>query len=260
MKKAKIGLIGILKEEMKQDFWGTMEKLANIGYQGIEGVGAQFMEGNVAENVKKLHALGLKVLTYSANKEQLQNDLGNIIHKAHMLETNRISVWWGPCTTKEELLKDAQTYNEVGKKLAAEGIKLCYHNHEHEFINTFNGLYGLDILAAYTDPNYVYFELDIAWITFGGADPVEVLGRYKNRVPAIHVKDLYSLSQRGLFTAVGTGVIKVKESVQTAIDQGVEWIVIEQDELRNLTELETVTAAYLNMKEAGLIYTAADTV
>ena len=37
MQKAKIGLIGIVNEESKQDLWGTMERVAAIGYQGIEG-------------------------------------------------------------------------------------------------------------------------------------------------------------------------------------------------------------------------------
>jgi hypothetical protein len=41
--------------------------------------------------------------------------------------------------------------------------------------------------------------------------------------------------------------------VRTAIDTGVEWIVVEQDRLRNLSALETITVSYLNLKEAGLV-------
>lgn len=252
MTKAKIGLIGLVNEEAKQDFWGTMEKVAAIGYQGIEGA-ARLLEGDIDANLKRFYALGLTVLTVSASREQLRDNLDKVISDAKALQASRVSVWWGPVESKEELLRDAELYNAAGARLAAEGIKLCYHNHEHEFQKTFNGVYALDLLAEYTDPRYLFFEPDIAWVTFGGEDPVKLLKKYAGRVPAIHVKDLSCLNEKGHFTAVGTGKVKVKEAVQTAIDTGVEWVVVEQDKLRNLTAFETITLSYLYLKEAGLV-------
>jgi sugar phosphate isomerase/epimerase len=73
------------------------------------------------------------------------------------------------------------------------------------------------------------------------------------RVPAIHVKDLYGLDTRGEFTAVGTGVVPLRESLLAATETGVEWVVVEQDTLRNLTPMETIIVSYLNLKEMGLI-------
>ncbi len=137
-------------------------------------------------------------------------------------------------------------------RLAAEGITLCYHNHEHEFQTVFSGIYALDILAEHTDPAALSFELDIAWITFGGEDPVKVLTRYAGRVPAIHVKDLSRLDERGHFTAVGTAVVPVRASVETAIKLGIEWVVVEQDTLRHLTGMETAAVSIMNLKEMGL--------
>jgi len=161
-------------------------------------------------------------------------------------------MWWGPCETKEQVLRDAELYNSAGARLASEGITLCYHNHEHEFQTVFNGVYALDVLAEHTDPAALSFELDIAWITFGGEDPVRILKRYAGRVPAIHVKDLSRLDERGHFTAVGTGVVPVMASVETALEVGIEWVVIEQDTLRNLTALETAAVSILNLREMGL--------
>jgi sugar phosphate isomerase/epimerase len=252
MTKAKIGFIGLIKEETNSDFWGAMQKVAEIGYQGVEGA-VQLLEGDVKANVRRFHELGLQVITYSAKRDELRDRLDTIIANAHALKAPHVSVWWGPCNSKEELLRDAELYNEAGRRLAAEGLKLCYHNHEHEFKTAFNGVYALDILAEYTDPQCLYFELDVAWATFGGADPVPLLHRMAGRIPAIHVKDLYALSERGQFTAVGTGVVKVKESVVAAIETGVDWVVVEQDRLRNLTTWETLTVSYLNLKEAGLV-------
>jgi len=252
MAKAKIGLIGIVGEEANQDFWGTMRRVAEIGYRGIEAPGG-LMDGDVAENLKRFHGLGLEVLTVSASREGLRDDLPQIVAEAKALQSPRATVWWAPCDTREAVLSDANLYNEVGAKLAEEGITLCYHHHEHEFRNVFNGVCAFDVLADHTDPRALAFEMDIAWITFGGADPVSTLRRLAGRVPAVHVKDLYGLGERGQFTAVGTGVVNVRDSVQAAIEAGAEWVVIEQDELRHLTAFETITGSYLNPKEAGLV-------
>lgn len=252
MAKAKIGLIGLVGVEAKEDFWETMRRVAEIGYQGIEGAG-QLLQGDVAANLKRFHELGLQVLATSASRERLRDGLDQIIAEAKAFRSPRVSVWWGPCESREQLLRDAELYNAAGARLAAEGIELCYHNHEHEFRTTFNGIYALDLLAEHTDPQAVWFELDIAWVTFGGEDPAKVLRRMAGRVPAIHVKDLWGLEERGRFTAVSTGVVKVREAVQAAIETGVEWIVVEQDQLRNLTAFETITVSYLNLKEAGLV-------
>ncbi len=247
-----IGLIGIVGEDAKRDYWGTLRRVAEIGYRGIEG-GEELLQGNVSENIKRFHDLGLQVLTVSASREGLANDLPQIIANAHALQSPRATVWWGTCETRDAVLRDADLYNRAGATLASEGITLCYHHHEHEFRTAFEGVCALDVLAEHTDPAALAFELDIAWIAYGGENPAAVVRRMAGRVPAVHVKDLYGLSARGQFTAVGTGVVPVREAVQAARETGVEWIVVEQDTLRNLSALETITVSYLNLKEMGLL-------
>lgn len=251
--KLKLGLIGIVGEETKRDFWGTMQRVAEIGYQGIEGAEA-LLQGDVEANVERFHALGLQVLTASASREQLRDDLDGVIRRAKQLRTNRVSVWWAPCDSADAVLADAKLYNEAGARLAAEGIKLCYHNHDHEFRNVFDGVTAMDLLAEHTDPQSVYFEIDIAWVTHAGHKPAEVLRKLAGRVPAIHVKDLHGLEgQEHIFTAVGTGIVNLRESIEAAAESGVEWMVVEQDRLRHLTAFETVLVSYLNLKEQGLV-------
>ena len=138
-------------------------------------------------------------------------------------------MWWGPCESKDELLRDAELYNRAGPRMAAEGIKLCYHNHAHEFKTAWNGVCAMDILAEYTDPKAVYFEMDIAWITMGGVDPVHVLNKMAGRVPAIHVKDVLTAEEPDQWTAVGTGIVRIAPSILKAREIGVEWMVVEQD-------------------------------
>ncbi|WP_424767885.1 sugar phosphate isomerase/epimerase family protein [Paenibacillus sp. sgz302251] len=254
MSRPKLGLIGIVHEEAKQDFWGTMQRVAEIGYEGIEG-GDELLKGDIKANVARFHELGLQVATHSVNKEQLRNDkeLDKVIREALSLQTRDVTFWWDVADTREQLLRDAELYNAAGARFTAEGLRFCYHNHAHEFQKTFNGVYSLDILAEHTDPQNLYFRLDVAWITIGGADPAHILQKMAGRVPAIHLKDIYGTDEIGKWTAVGTGVVKIKESIDAAKEIGVEWMTVEQDQLRNLTGIETATVSYLNLKEKGLL-------
>lgn len=254
MSRPRLGLIGIVNEEAKQDFWGAMQRVAEIGYEGIEG-GAELLKGDVKANVARFHGLGLQVATHSVNKEQLRDEkeLDKVINEAHALQTKDVTFWWDVVDTREQLLRDAELYNAAGARFAAEGLRFCYHNHAHEFQRTFNGVYSLDILAEHTDPKNLYFRLDVAWITIGGADPAHILHKMEGRVPAIHLKDIYGTDEIGKWTAVGTGVVKIKESIDAAKEIGVEWMTVEQDQLRNLTGIETATVSYLNLKEKGLL-------
>lgn len=253
MTRPKLGLIGIVHEEAKADFWGTMQRVAEIGYEGIEG-GSELLKGDVKENVARFHSLGLQVATHSVNKEQLRDPaaLDQVIQEAQALQTKDVTFWWDVVDTREQLLADAELYEAAGARFRAEGLRFCYHNHAHEFQRTFNGLYSLDILAEHTDPQHVYFRLDVAWITLGGADPAHILRKMAGRVPAIHLKDVYG-PEAGQWTAVGTGIVKIQESIEAASEIGVEWMTVEQDQLRNLTGLETATVSYLNLKEKGLL-------
>ncbi|QHT59649.1 sugar phosphate isomerase/epimerase [Paenibacillus lycopersici] len=254
MSRPKLGLIGIVNEESKQDFWGTMQRIAEIGYEGIEGSG-ELLNGDVKANVARFRELGLQVATHSVNKEQLRDPkaLDRVIGEALALQTKDVTFWWDVVDTREQLLRDAELYNAAGARMKAEGLRFCYHNHAHEFERAFNGVYSLDILAEHTDPAHLYFRLDVAWITLGGADPAHILRKMAGRVPAIHLKDVYGTDEVGKWTAVGTGVVNIQASIEAAREIGVEWMTVEQDQLRNLTGIETATVSYLNLKEQGLL-------
>lgn len=255
MTRPKLGLIGIVREEYKEDYWGTLQRVAEIGYEGIEAPAA-LLEGDVKANVERFHALGLKAATHSISKNQLADDdeVERIIREAHALQTKDVTLWWALADSREQLLKDAELYQRTGKRFAAEGLRLCYHNHAHEFQKVYNGLYALDILAEHTDPKALYFRMDVAWIALGGANPAHILRKMAGRIPAIHIKDVYGIDEIGKWTAVGTGVVDIAGSIEAAKEiGGVEWMTVEQDQLRHLTGLETALVSYLNLKEKGLL-------
>ncbi len=250
--KTQLGLIGIVDEESKADFWGTMQKVAAMGYRGIEG-GEALLKGDASENVRRFHDLGLQVLTISAGRDNLLDQADDIVRRAQALQTKRATIWWAPCDSRESTLRDAELFNTAGARMAKEGITLCYHHHEQELRNVFDGVRALDLLLANTAPENVQFVLDIAWAAFGGENPVRLIGQMKGRIASLHLKDLSRLDERNHFTALGTGVVDVQGSVKAANEANVLWMVVEQDKLRNLDAMETVLLSALYLREAGLV-------
>lgn len=246
----KIGIIGIVGEELKKDYWGTCAKLADIGYKAVEG-GAPPPGADPATSAARLRELGLRYLSVNSGREALEHDTDLLLDRAAQLGASYLMVYWGPAESKAQVLADAALYNRVGARCAARGVRLCYHNHEHEFRTLFEGRRVFDLYLENTDAASVFFELDIAWATFGGANPAEILRAHAGRIPVIHVKDLRDLGERGKFTAVGTGLVDTRGALQAALETGVEWAVVEQDKLHNLTAFETAATALYNLRELG---------
>jgi sugar phosphate isomerase/epimerase len=108
---------------------------------------------------------------------------------------------------------------------AALGLELGFHNHDAEVRDLGNGRTALDELLELS----VFLELDLGWAWWAGIDPVELLERTRGRVPLVHVKDFRERGERS-FCPVGDGNVDFERILPVAIAQGVEWLLVEQDE------------------------------
>jgi len=257
----KAGLIGIVRDEMKEDFWGTLERVAALGYEGIEfGAGTLEQAGvPLAEMKARFADLGLTPIAHHATKYSLAETGDAVYDACQALDCKILVLSWGPCDSREQLLEDAELYNRIGERSKAAGIQLTYHNHDHEF-QRFDGETGFDILLGNTEPDLLHAHIDVAWVTFGGVDPVEVIRRYAGRCPALHMKDFVGLEpgcdqaqgdrQAARFTEVGTGIVDLPGIVAAARESGVEWLTVEQDRPRDLPPMESIAASLANLRAA----------
>jgi sugar phosphate isomerase/epimerase len=95
----------------------------------------------------------------------------------------------------------AANYNAIGQAAAARGVKFYLHNHQTEFapIADQPTTRVYDVLLRETDPNLVFFEMDIYWAyvgqylfskqPFGTFEPLDYVTRQPARFPLFHVKD-----------------------------------------------------------------------
>jgi len=74
--------------------------------------------------------------------------------------------------------------------LAGSGIRLGYHNHDWELKTREGGRTALDLIFAGAGDDPLDWQVDVAWLVRGGADPLVLLRRHGARVSSAHAKDL----------------------------------------------------------------------
>ena len=98
----------------------------------------------------------------------------------------------------------AREFNRYAERVADRGMRFYYHNHNFEFARD-GGTRLYDILLDRTDPELVFFEMDLYWTVTAGVEPLDYLGRYdQSRFPLFHVKDR---NAAGDFADLGEGNI-----------------------------------------------------
>ena len=140
-----------------------------------------------------------------------------------------------PSQHTPETLKDLQVWcdyhNAIGKKCAEAGLKYGYHNHSFEF-NKIEDKVMIDYMIENTDPQYVFFEMDVYWTVMGKASPVEYFKRYPGRFKLLHIKDHKEIGQSGM---VGFDAI-----FRHADIAGVEHIIVEAEAYESADMMEGV--------------------
>lgn len=137
----------------------------------------------------------------------------------------------------ENTLATAIVMNELGRRSVANGTGKFYgHNHQVEFRtkyvdpDTGETKTAWQILVENTDPRYVAFQLDVLWATDGGADPVDLLQRYGDRIFSLHVKDGIKVADPANATPVPMGEGEmVFEPILRAAEDNVRLYIYEQD-------------------------------
>lgn len=130
----------------------------------------------------------------------------------------------------------ADFFNRAGAKCRKAGITFGFHNHQVEF-QEINGRVPFDILVEQSDPKLVIFEMDLAWITAAGKDPVAYFRKYPGRFELWHLKDLTPEKQDA---TLGEGIIDFRPILAEARTAGMKYWFLEQDFCRTHTPMESI--------------------
>jgi len=173
-----------LKDETAKDFVGSLKKVAEIGYTGVEFASGNY-GGLAAGELKTILAdLGLEPLSSHIMSEHVEGHL----EYAKELGLRYIIDPMNSVKDYDAALAFAETLNKVGAISKAAGLAFGYHNHRHEFLPSPDGTL-MDTLIKNTNPENVCFELDVGWATCGSCDVPAFLAKYAGRFKMIHVKE-----------------------------------------------------------------------
>ena len=222
--KKSIGLqIYSLGGELTKDVPAGMKQLKQMGYSTLELAGynnGKIHGVDMMEFKKMAEDAGLKITSSHVNPPtgEYTPDTRNTIMEYwkktaddHAKLGVKYLVQPGQPRTRsvEEVAYVCDVFNEAGKIVKAAGIPFGYHNHDFEFAKVVPGGTGAvfgrhnkgekiyDLFLKDTDPDLVFFEMDVYWTVIGQNDPVEYMKKYPDRIKLLHIKDRAILGQSG---------------------------------------------------------------
>jgi sugar phosphate isomerase/epimerase len=197
-----------VREQLPKDYEGTLKQLGAIGFREVESAG--YYNHTAAQVKQAMSSAGLHLVSAHYGSDDLHQKLDEIISfskdvgvsyiicsfpgfKDPSRVKNLTNKQRSGAFTMEDWRWNAEQFNAIGAKVSAAGLKFGYHNHTMEFHKE-HGVVPYDELLRLTDPAHVTMEMDCGWVTVGGANPIDYLQKYPNRISMLHAKDFKGIT------------------------------------------------------------------
>lgn len=220
-----------VRDITEKDLALSLEKVAALGYSFVEFAG--FFGHSAADIKAMLQNTGLAVSgTHSSLNDLRPTRIMDTVRYHAELGNPYYIVPGADLSTLAKIKDFCSVMNFAQPILAAEGIKLGYHNHSGEFILM---PWGSTIHSEIERNTDIEFEIDTYWAFNAGVNPVEALERLKDRISVIHLKDGF-VGGKGM--ALGEGEAPVTDVIKAARKHGFKMVV--ESETLSPTGIEEV--------------------
>jgi len=221
----------------------VLADIRSFGYSGVETAG--FYTYTAEEFAAAVREAGLFTAGMHVNLGRLKKPeiLEETIRAAALFGTKHIVCSSGiRCTAGlAEVEEDFASLEKIGRTLAKEGLAFSYHNHSPE-LTVLEGTPILDRLYAAVDPQWLGAELDLRWVAYAGADPMEYIRRYGDRMQLVHMRQMAADAEK-TDCAAGDGVIDFALAAREAAARGTHSFIVENG--RQNLDIVRASAAYL---------------
>ncbi|WDE03622.1 sugar phosphate isomerase/epimerase [Thalassomonas viridans] len=243
----KIGLqLWSIKDNVKQDFKGTLTQVANMGFKGVEFAGDYGPFTGDGKRLKAfLNSLGLTAsAAHIRFKDFNEANFSQSVAFFRDAGINTLIVPWDDRAWDKNKIQALVTdLNQLAAKLTREGFHFGYHNHDEEF-NRYGNATFWDHIARATSKEFV-LQMDVGWVTYAEHNPLTYIKRYPGRTLTTHFKAKLPKSAQGLAgkrAIIGDDITDWASVIKTDISHGgTEWFIVEQEEYPDgLTPLEAV--------------------
>ena len=259
-----------VRDEISRDFAGTLKKIKEMDYAGIEFAG--FAGKDASEIKKMIDDAGLKAVSGHVPFDAFVKDAGKVFSDYGSLGCKYVSIPWLDSKIApggEDFKSTVPKIRQIGEAAKAAGLTLLYHNHDFEFRKV-DGAYGLDILYDSVPAEFLATQIDTCWVKVAGLNPAEYVRKYKDRAPLVHLKDfimgnkvsgnLYELidnddsggRKEGFeFRPLGQGMQDIPAILEACVYAGAEWVIVEQDESVTCPPMEAAQLSREYLKSLG---------
>lgn len=213
----------------------TLKMLADLGYTQTEGFGGVYEDAAKTKDLLDQNKLTMPSGHFFPVGAFEGAALNDTLASARTLGMERLY-----CPAPEDDLREsgdsgawrdlALRLNEAGKKVKDAGFRFGWHNHHWEFMDLPDGRLGMDIILEFAPE--IEWEMDVAWVVRGGADPLHWIEKHGDRITTAHVKDIApqgeNLDEDG-WADVGHGTMDWPGLYQALKKAGVDLFVMEHD-------------------------------
>jgi len=234
-----------------KDIAESLDRVAKIGYKSIQVSGLGPFDPTELSGVAS--SLGLEIAITHTAPDRILNETKQVAKEHQIMGCSHVGIGMRPdryADTLDGYRKFLQDFDPAAKALAAEGLKLHYHNHEFEFAKD-GGKVLYDVLVDETDPGRWGFIVDTYWVQVGGRCPSEQIKALKGRITAVHLKDLAIVGGKQRMAEVMEGNLSWQEIFLACKTVGVQYAMVEQDDCGGKSPFDALKKSFDNLAAAG---------
>jgi sugar phosphate isomerase/epimerase len=226
-----------IKDQLINDFSGTLKMMAGLGYQSVEmcsppgyessGFGP-LMKLKPKEMLQIINDAGLVFESTHYGMDELRKNLGERIDFASESGQKQMilsSFGLPKEATMGDWMKAADELNKFGMQTRKAGIQMGFHNHHGEF-EKIDGELIYDALLKQFDPEYVKMQFQVAVISIGYKAST-YFEKYPGRFISAHLADWSPTEKKNV--PIGKGIVDWKEFFASTARGGVKNIFVEMD-------------------------------
>ncbi|CAH9050475.1 hypothetical protein PSECIP111951_02077 [Pseudoalteromonas holothuriae] len=238
-----------VRDTLKNDFDGTLQALANMGFTGVEFAG-HFgnYDNNPSALKKRLTELGLVATSAHIGFDDITSSKAAntfLFYKTLGIEV-LIVPWDKRAWDTQKVPELVAQLNEAHQLAKRFDMQIGYHNHEKEF-NDYQGETFWDYIAQNTPADFP-LQLDVGWVNYAGKSPIDYVKKYAGRTYSTHIKIRTHEGDR-LSPIIGENNYPWHRLIQTMQKYGAtQWLILEQEEYpKGLSSLQSVARSKANL-------------
>jgi len=219
-----------VRDDCKNNFDAALERVAKMGFEGVEFAGYHSYSGKAKELRKRLDDLGLKAPATHIGTGSFRGDaLAKTIEFHQAIGCKFLIVPGDKDFTDPEKSKPlAELFNQTAEKLKPLGMYCGYHNHTGEFKKDGDKTF-YDLFAERTSQDVV-LQQDCGWTAAAKLDPVAMMKKYPGRMKSTHFKPTVVNREPGKKAFLGQDSVDWKAVIAACREfGGTEWITLEQE-------------------------------